>query len=253
MFSIFRFSLLVVTVLLMAACRGVETETPVEVPTLSSTSTPDPCMSENLPAEVEKVNAHMREFDDYAALASNTPQSQLIVIIPEMQRVLRAAEDEQVPACLTDLKELQVRHMKVVVQTLLAFMGGADANAVSVGITEARNLHAQYDVEMARLLGVTLSFFTPIPPTQPVVSTSTPVPTVINPGPNQLNLRTLPDFNAPATNVLEAGASAVALGRTDNNQWILVEVPDKPGSKAWVYATVVQLSVPIEALPVSNP
>jgi hypothetical protein len=52
---------------------------------------------------VAKVNALMREFDDYSALASNTPQAQLVVVVPELQRVLREVEDLSVPACLDTL------------------------------------------------------------------------------------------------------------------------------------------------------
>jgi len=98
----------------------------------------------------------MREFDDYSEIASNTPQAQLVVLIPEMQRILREAEDQSVPACLQTLKELQLTHMNIVVQTLMAFMSSADLNAVNQGITASRDLHNQYDIEMARLLGVTV-------------------------------------------------------------------------------------------------
>lgn len=144
---------------LLVACGGSGGETPTE----TATQTPDPCNEANLPAGVEKVHKHMREFDDYAALASNTPQAQLVQVIPELQRVLREAEDEKVPACLAGLKTLQLKHMQAVVQTLLAFMGNADVNLVNQGIAQARELHAQYDVEMARLLGVTLTVVTPTP------------------------------------------------------------------------------------------
>jgi hypothetical protein len=47
-------------------------------------------------------------------------------------------------------------YMQVVVQTLMAFMGNSDAELVNSGISQARELHAQYDIELARLLGMTL-------------------------------------------------------------------------------------------------
>lgn len=248
--------LLILVSILIAACGGqtapsVE-ETPTSIP-IPITITPDPCFEANLPAEVDKVHKYMREFDDYAALASNTPQAQLVAVIPEMQRILREAEDQNVPICLNDLKELQVRHMQTVVQTLLAFIGNSDAAMVNNGIVQARDLHAQYDVEMARLLGVTLTIATPIPTISPIQPTITQTPLVTNAGANELNLRTAPDFNAPATTVLAVGASASAIGRTADGQWILVQDPTQPDKTVWVYATVVQLSVPIDTLPVVTP
>jgi hypothetical protein len=73
---------------------------------------------------------------------------------------------------------------------------------------------------------------------------------VTNSGTNELNLRNAPDFNAPAIAVLPVGGSTLALGRTADNQWILVQVPGQSDKNAWIYATVVQLSIPVESLPV---
>lgn len=143
-----------------AACGGAES-VPATATAVPITSTPDLCSEANLPLEVAKINKLMREFDDYSALASNTPQQQLVVVIPELQRILRDAEDQTVPPCLTVLKEFQLAHMRTVVQTLLAFVGNSDVNLVSAGINTAREQHNQYDVEMARLLGITLTASTP--------------------------------------------------------------------------------------------
>lgn len=143
----------------VASCGRQDTPQPSTEPVVlepEATATPDPCSEQALPDEIAKIHKLMREFDDYSALASNTPQAQLVVIIPELQRVLREAEDQKVPACLAQLKRLQLAHMNAVVQTLMAFMGNNDANLVGQGIASARELHIQYDVEMARLLGLTL-------------------------------------------------------------------------------------------------
>jgi hypothetical protein len=253
-------NLLIALLLLISlvACGSPGEETATE----SASQTPDPCAEANLPAEVDKVHKITREFDDYSALASNTPQSQLVQVIPELQRVLRDAEDQPVPSCLSDLKALQIRHMNTVVQTLLLFVSSGDVNIVGQGIAQARELHAQYDLEMARLLGVTLNVVTATPPgatettatpQAQVTQPPTPEPVVTNNGSNDLNLRVAPDFNAAPTNVLAVGQSTPAIGRTADAQWILVQVPDQPGKNAWVYASVVQLSVSIETLPVAAP
>src|SRR3990172_8653218 len=140
---IFFLSILILSILLTACGAGEATQAATETPPVA-TSTPDPCSSENLPAEIGRVHKLMREFDDYSALASNTPQAQLIQIIPDLQRVLRDAEDQRVPACLIDLKKLQLAHMNTVVQTLMGFMNTTDAAGVeqiNAGIAQARNLH----------------------------------------------------------------------------------------------------------------
>lgn len=243
-----------------AACGGAES-VPATATTVPITSTPDLCSEANLPDEVAKVNKLTREFDDYSALASNTPQQQLVVVIPELQRILRDAEDQTVPPCLVKLKELQIAHMQVVVQTLLAFVSNTDVKLINAGIVQSRELHAQYDIEMARLLGLTLDFPTAAPAETQTTETmeANTEPTapltvmVTNQGTNELNLRNAPDFNSPALTVLPVGGSTVALGRTANNEWIQVQVPDQPGVNAWVYASVVQLSAPIETLPVVTP
>jgi hypothetical protein len=163
--------------LFLAACGANAGTLPeASTPVAAVTSTPDLCSAENLPAEVAKVNKLMREFDDFSVLASSTPQAQLIQIIPDLQRVLRDAEDQAVPACLSTLKQLQLDHMNTVVQTLIAFMSASDqagVDIVSKGITDARNLHDQYNVEVARLLGVTLEAPPTLAPTA-IVPTATP-------------------------------------------------------------------------------
>lgn len=234
-----------------------ETPTPVPIVTVEATATLDPCLVPQLTEEVTKVNKLMREFDDYATLASNTPQNQLVVIIPELQRVLRDAEEQEIPSCLFTLKKYQLEHMKSVVQTLLAFMGNSDPNFVNANIAKSREFHLLYDVELARLLGITLPVTTPPPPgttetaDEPTAISSPPI--VTNPGPNELNLRTSPDFNSATPAVLSVSATANAFGRTSDNLWIQVEVPEQPGVLAWVYASNVQLSIPIEQLPIAIP
>lgn len=107
----------------------------------------------------------MREFDDASLLASNIPREQLGDSIAELQRIRREAEDEEIPACLTNLKMVQVQHMNTVIATLIAFMGGTDQETLDQGIALARQQHDLYTLELARLLGLT------------VVPVSTPTPT----------------------------------------------------------------------------
>jgi hypothetical protein len=104
----------------------------------------------------------MREFDDASVLASKLPRDQLTDSVADLQRIRREAEDEQVPACLTNLRKYQVDHMNSVISTLLVFIGGTDTTTLEQGIAIARQQHDQYTLELARLLGLTVVPGTPV-------------------------------------------------------------------------------------------
>ena len=231
-------------VVLLTACGAKATTPPVDVATTTPvpvTVTPDPCSKENLPNEVTKVNSLMREFDDYSKLASSTPQGQLIQVIPPMQEIRRRAEDQNAPACLAGLKTLQVNHMNMVIETLMAFMSNPKSEDIGTGITQARELHLKYDTEIARLLGLTLVPSTPVVNVPP---TATPLPqlSVLNAGSKGVTLYVAPDSKSGGVAMLEAGQTAVAFGQTADGKWIKVEVPGQAGQRAWVEASLVQVS-----------
>ena len=137
----------------------------------TDTGTPDPCSPGQIEAEVQKVHRHMREFDDASILASSTPRDQLSGSIADLQRIRREAEDETIPACLTNLKAYQVQHMNSVISTLISFMGGADQKSLDQGISLARQQHDQYTLELARVLGLTV-----VPAAPPSAPSETPTP-----------------------------------------------------------------------------
>jgi hypothetical protein len=173
-------SFILILTIILAGC-GTAASTP-ETPTATSatetesapptiTLTLDPCSPGQIEAEVQKVHKHMREFDDASKLASNIPREQLSGSIADLQRIRREAEDEAIPACLTTLKTYQVQHMNSVIDTLLAFMGGADKQSLEQGISIAGKLHDQYTLELARVLGLTI-----VPATPPSAPSETPTP-----------------------------------------------------------------------------
>lgn len=96
----------------------------------------------------------MREFDDMSKLAANLAREKLPELISEMQRVRRTAEDHQAPACLSTLKTHQVLHMNIVIDTLIAFLGGTQPEMLNDGIARAGQAHDLYTMEVARLLGI---------------------------------------------------------------------------------------------------
>jgi hypothetical protein len=143
----------------------------VTATSLPATNTPDPCAPENIEAEVQRIHAYMREFDDGSTLAASRPREELAASISDLQRIRREAEDQPTPSCLATLKTYQVTHMNSVINTLVAFMGGADQAAVDQGIALARDQHDKYTLELARLLGITVE---PASSTTPLEQTPSP-------------------------------------------------------------------------------
>ena len=133
------------------------------LPTVTMITDDDPCSQQNLPHTIQEINNLMREFDDASQPASNLPTQQLPGVISDLQRIRRNAEDTTIPACLESLKTHQLNHMNLMIQTLLAFVGGADQEALNKGFAMSRDEHDLYSLEMARLLGVTLTPGTPTP------------------------------------------------------------------------------------------
>ena len=151
--------------LFISTCAGPPAATQTAL-TFTSTISPDedPCSWQNMPATLAPLNDLMREFDDASQLASNLPVQQLPETISNLQRIRRATEDAQIPACIVTLKTHQLNHMNLMIQTLLAFVGGAKQEELNHGLEMARKEHDLYSLEVVRLLGVTLAPITATPP-----------------------------------------------------------------------------------------
>jgi len=173
--------------IVLAGCGSPPAPVATSIPTLIRTSSPptitttsDPCSKGQIEAAVQRVNRHMREFDDASTLASNVPRDRLSDSVADLQRIRREAEDEPIPNCLTNLKTYQLAHMNTVITTLLAFMhvsdpqgihcnnvqNNPDAQAICQTIALAGQQHDQYLLELARLLGLTV-----VPATQATIET----------------------------------------------------------------------------------
>ncbi len=159
-FILYLFPLLL---LITSACGGQPIATQPKAFVTSTTD--DPCSSQNLPTTVQGLNDLMREFDDASQLASNTPAQQLPDVISNLQRIRRGAEDTQIPSCLGELKTHQLNHMNLMIQTLIAFVGGASKDELNTGLENARKEHDLYSLEIVRLLGITLAPITATPST----------------------------------------------------------------------------------------
>ncbi len=156
--------LFLLILLITSACGGQPIATQPKALTTSTTNTDDPCSSENLPTTVQGLNDLMRDFDNASQLASSTPAQQLPDIISNLQRIRREAEDSQIPTCLGALKTHQLNHMNLMIQTLIALVGGASQEELNAGLENARKEHDLYSLEIVRLLGITLAPITATPP-----------------------------------------------------------------------------------------
>jgi len=107
-----------------------------------------------LSASIKEVNDLMQEFDDIAKLAASVAREKVPELVSEMQRIRREAEDHETPTCLSTLKVHQITHMNTVIDTLIAFIGGAQAETLNEGISRAGHEHDLYTLEVARLLGI---------------------------------------------------------------------------------------------------
>lgn len=123
------------------------TPTETEVPTL----TPDPCLPENLPAAVKEVDDLQAQFDHLSSLAANVQREQVPDKITEMRSILQAATDQDIPPCLQVLKDHQLKHMNLVIDTLVAFVDGADTKTLNDKIKRASEEYSQYVAELSRL------------------------------------------------------------------------------------------------------
>lgn len=142
---------------IVASWTDTPTSTPSSTPTKTETPTPtlNPCAPENLAAAVQEIDDLQIRFDDMSLVASNLPRDQVSAKITEMQELLQTATDQNAPPCLDALKEHQLKHMSFVIDTLIAFVGGADQQELRKGINQAGEEHRQYVTELTSLLGIT--------------------------------------------------------------------------------------------------
>ena len=250
-FSKWLISIITVAILL-ASCIPIQApvQTVLITPTLFPlSSTADPCIKENLPAEVEKISRITTEFDELTMIAQSTPKEQLAVVILEMRRVRNLAKDMDLPECLKETRSLQQEFMDGVIQTMASFMAGASGIPIQAQINSSRELRDKYEAIVADMLGVPYMTSTPLPPT-PIIPTSTP---------GLISVSTRQDIyvmEGPAledyapVGILQVGENANAIGRSEIGEWIQIELVAKPGVLGWVPKPLVKVTGNFTDLPI---
>jgi Bacterial SH3 domain len=248
----------------LTACTANPTATETIAPTLTAatpTSALDACDKSNVQSSIKPYTDLTREFDDTSYVASFTPQAQLVEPVLKLQDVKRRVQLLEAPDCFTTLKKLQVDYMNGVITALVHFLGGAKGEQVQAEIAATRSLRTLYEQELANVLGTT---FVPPPtnPPQPTAPPATATPGITpaaTPEPVSLsviqraNLRNGPGTNFEQVGTMNAGETSIVVGRTEAGDWLQVIYPADGGTPAWLLASLVTVTGPVETLPVITP
>ncbi|MHC1781229.1 MAG: hypothetical protein AB9891_00470 [Anaerolineaceae bacterium] len=236
------YSLILVTVIL-SGCAAPAVEAVIPVTAI------DRCAPEAIQDEIEKITVFQRDFDDVSFLAQSTPQNQTAVVILELQRLRRKALDYDAPACLLTLKDLQIQYMNGVVSTLMRFMSGGDADLINQQLNAARELRVSYETELGLLLGIPYQTPTAFPTVVPPTATLEPTPvTMIVSTEQDINLFQGPGVNYAVVGNFLRGQQAMAYTRTENNEWILIQLLDNPEVQGWVAVRLIKMEGEIDIL-----
>jgi hypothetical protein len=215
------------------------------------TAETDPCASENLLDEVEKVQDLVNEFQDIAYVANFTPQTELIVPIMEMQDVRRDLQKLDVPVCEEGIKTASLNYMNSTINYLAFFMGGETKENVDAGIQNSQVLWQTVLEEFTKLLtsaGLVSDELPDIGITAPSTTDASVI--VENDGEQRVNVRSQPDLNADIISHLEPGMQAIGLSRNEPGDWLLINLD---GVIGWVSTEMVTTSADVEELPISDP
>jgi hypothetical protein len=246
--------LISIAALFISSCSVIEnfmSADPTTIPpTPMPTATLDPCASENLLEEVEKVQDLVNEFQDVAYVANFTPQTELIIPIMEMQTIRRNLQKLDVPACEEAIKTASLNYMNSTINYLSFFMGGETKENVDAGIQNSQVLWQVVLGEFNKLLtsaGLVSEEIPDIGDTIPPTSGSSVI--VGNDGTQRVNVRSQPDIDADIVSHLEPGMQAIGLSRNDPGDWLLINLD---GVIGWVFTEMVTISAAIEELPISD-
>ena len=247
--------LISIAALFISSCSVIENfmavdPTPIP-PTPMPTATLDPCASENLLDEVERVQDLVNEFQDIAYVANFTQQTELIVPIMEMQAVRRDLQKLDVPVCEEAIKAASLSYMNSTINYLAFFMGGETKENVDAGIQNSQVLWQVVLEEFNKLLTSAGLVSEEIPDIGIAAPLSTEGSVIVgNEGGQRVNVRSQPDIDADIISHLEPGMQAIGLSRNEPGDWLLINMD---GVIGWVFTETVTTSAAIEELPISDP
>lgn len=248
------FFILVLLIPVLSACSLLFTPEPTATPvpptqTPTSVSTPDPCDGENIVSEVEEIQYLINDFREILTMAPATDVSLLHNHVFRMQDIRRQIIRTEVPQCLEDLRSLSIDYASSAIYWFVVFINIQDPESEVVLAAEntSNTIWQQVVSEFDRVLSEAGVERVVPPDVGGVIPSGETGVFVSNDGTLSVNVRERPDTDADIVASLEAGMQAAALSRTEDAEWIQI---DLDGVLGWVSAETVLISESVEDLPV---
>lgn len=91
----------------------------------------------------------------------------------------------------------------------------------------------------------------PAPTVPPPTAPPQPVPATIRE--NASRVRAEPNTNGAILDRLNKGDKVQVVGRSPSNDWVQIIMPKDPNARGWISVSLVDLSAPIDTLPLAPP
>lgn len=247
-----------IAAMFISSCSVIEKPTPADPtpvpPTPMPTATPDPCASENLLEEVEKMVDLINEFLDIVHVAESTQQIMMVSPILDMQAVRRNLQKLDVPDCEEATKTAALNYMDSTITYQIMFMGDVKLEREEVWRPMGQNSQILWQVVLGELNKLLASAGL-VTEGLPDISNAVPQTTdssffVGNDGTQRVNVRSQPNLNAGVISRFEPGMQAIGLARNELGDWLQINLN---GIIGWVYTEMVTTSAAVEELPISDP
>ena len=108
------------------------------------------CRNE-LPAFLAQTEVVVREWDDAAKVAGQTPRMALAVQIANLQDVRRRTQDIPTPACAQEVKGHLITTMDASIDAYVSFLGQQSESQVAAHFSTANKAMADYATTLTRL------------------------------------------------------------------------------------------------------
>jgi len=198
---------------------------------------------------MEEIQYLINDFREILTMAPATDVSLLHSHVFRMQDIRRQVVQAEVPQCLEDLRSLSIDYASSAIYWFVLFINiqDNDSEVVLAAENTSNALWQQVVSEFDRVLteaGVERIQAPDVGDVVPSVETGI---FVTNDGTLSVNVRERPDVDADIVASLGAGMQAAALTRTEDAEWIQINLD---GVLGWVSAETVLISEPVEDLPV---
>lgn len=232
---------------LMSACSILMSAEPTATP--SPTSTPDPCSGDQLVEEMEALQYLVNEFRFVTDIANSTDINMVVFPILRLQEIRQDMLFTDVPECLEPLKSTALQYTSSVINYLTVFMTVGDPESESIGIAIQNSQEFWQNVVEEFNSVLTNAGLEPMetPDVSSVIPPGGTGVLVTNDSDQRINVREQPSLVAEIIAFLEPGMQALAAARTEEGDWIQINIDDVIG---WVSIEFILLSDSVDAIPI---